>query len=75
MSKVLSRSDLERNLLNILLSQGSSSEEGVYFQRSMLVSQIWSGLPRHVPAGAHASRQVLTFQGKSGSLFESFTTC
>jgi hypothetical protein len=31
MSKVLSRSGLERNLLNILLSQGSSSEEGLLF--------------------------------------------
>jgi hypothetical protein len=37
-------------------------------------SQMGSGLPRHVPASAHDSRQVLTFQGKSGSVFTSFTT-
>lgn len=28
-----------------------------------------SGLPRHVPASAHDWRHVLTFQGKSGSVF------
>ncbi len=33
-----------------------------------------SGLPRHVHAGAHDWGQVLTFQGKSCSLFGSFTT-
>src|SRR5712692_10819762 len=37
------------------------------------VFQIGSGLPRHVHAGAHDWGQVLTFQGKSCSLFGSFT--
>jgi hypothetical protein len=37
-------------------------------------SQMGSGLPRHVPASAHDWGQVLTFQGKSGSVFTSFTT-
>jgi len=36
-------------------------------------SQMGSALPRHVHAGAHDSRQVLTFQGKSCSVFMSFT--
>ena len=51
---------LERNLLTILLSQGSASEEDLYFQRFMLVSQIWSGFPRHFP--------VTSFTLQSGCL-------
>jgi hypothetical protein len=35
-----------RESMSEVLSRGSSSEEGYYFQRSMLVSQIWSGFPR-----------------------------
>ena len=35
---------------------------------------IGSCLPRRFPAGDHDSRQVLTFQGKSGSVFGSFTS-
>ena len=34
----------------------------------------WSGFPRYFPIGAHDSRQVLMFQGKSCSLFTSFTS-
>jgi WD40 repeat protein len=36
-------------------------------------SQMGSGLPRYFHVIAHDSRQVLTFQGKSCSLFTSFT--
>src|SRR5258708_8655962 len=51
------------------------ARQGFYFQHSMLIHQRWSGLPGHVPASAHDWRHVLTFQGKSGSVFGSFTTC
>src|SRR5260370_30242313 len=47
---------------------------GFYFQHSMLIPQRWSGLPRHVPSSADDWRHVLTFQGKCGSVFGSFTT-
>jgi hypothetical protein len=47
----------------------------VYLYHSMPILQVWSGLPRDFPIGAHDWRQVPMFQGKSRSLFGSFTTC
>jgi len=38
-----------------------------YFHLLGEVDQVWSGLPRHVPASAHDWGPVLTFQGKIGS--------
>ena len=62
-----------RESMSEVLSRGSSSEEGYYFQRSMLVSQIWSGFPRKFCTSAHDSGQVLTFRGKSCPGFGAFT--
>ena len=48
-------------------------DKGYNLQRSGEIDQMGSGLPRHVPAAAHDWGQVLTFQGKNGSGFRSFT--
>ena len=39
----------------------------VYLQHSMPIPQMWSGLPRYFPLGAHDWGQVLMFEGKSCS--------
>src|SRR5712691_1354384 len=38
----------------------------------MPIPQMWSGLPRYVPLGAHDWGYMLTLQGKSGSAFRAF---
>jgi len=46
----------------------------VYLQHSMPIPQMWSGLPRYFPLGAHDWGQVLMFEGKSCSHVGSFTS-
>src|SRR6266702_1365069 len=62
-----------RELLLLWLVVNPIIRQGFYLQRSILVHQMGSGLPRHVHVSAHDWRQVLTFQGKSCSVFGSFT--
>ncbi len=35
---------------------------------------MWSGLPKHIPLGAHSSGQVLMFEGQICSHFSAFTS-
>jgi hypothetical protein len=46
---------------------------GANLERSDGRNPMRSGWPRHLHASAHDSRHVLTFQGKSCSLFRSYT--
>src|SRR5205807_256388 len=46
----------------------------VYLQHSTPTPEMWSGLPRYIPASAHDWGQMLTFEGKICSLSRAFTT-
>ncbi len=52
----------------------NSTSRAVYLHYSLLIPQMWSGLPKYMRTSAHDSWQVLTFEGKTCSLGRSFTT-
>ena len=57
-----------------LVDKGRICPNGqMYFQHSTSIPQMWSGLPRSFPIGAHDWGQVLMFEGQSGSHFGAFT--